>query len=193
MASGGGRGAILGAAVASLLAGGAAGWLAGRASVPPPPPPPFYANPLGEVARDEVLVLKGDDGIRDTYRVVEVTGETVLLAVGKEAPGQAATTRQLRVARSFWGALVILGGDIDPASAEASVRDFVVKSATPEDVRVESLGRTFHCWRIEGMRKGSGPTTYWITDELPVHGIVKMSSGKGVSSVVEGFEFGKGR
>lgn len=192
MAQGGGKGAVLVAAAAALIGGAAAGWLAGRATAPKPPPPPRYVNPLGEVFRDENLVLKGKDGVRDTYRVVEVGEETVLLSVGKETPGAAATARQLRVARSFWGALVILGGDIDPALAESTVRDFVVTSATPEDLRVESLDRTFHCWRIEGMRSRVGAMTYWITDELPCHGVAKIAAARN-EIVVEGFGFGKGR
>ncbi len=194
MAMAGGRfAAVAGAATVALVLGVAAGWLAARASTPPPPPPPSYVNPLADAKKGEILVLDNRDGVKDTFRVVEAMDQVVLLAVEKAPPGMPATVRQWGVARSFWGALVILGGDIDEATAESTVRDLVVRSAEPANLFVASINRTLRCWKISAKHRVWGEMSIWISDELPVHGIARIEDAKGMKCEVSGFSFGEGR
>ncbi len=193
MEGAGGRWKVAAAAAVAFALGAAAGWLVARASVPPPPPPPVFVNPLADAKKGEVLVVTNNDGIVDSYRVLETTNETVLLSIEKAAPGQTATVRQMRMARSFWGAFLILGGDVDPATAEAAARDLVVVRAVPENLLVATLGRTFRCMKITANHRVWGEETIWISDELPVHGLVRMDTVKGKKCEVTGFSFGEGR
>jgi hypothetical protein len=193
MAGAGGRIAVAAAAAVALVLGAAAGWIAARASMPPPPPPPAFVNPLADAKKGEVLVLTSNDGVVDTYRVLETTDETVLLSDEKAPAGQPAFARQLRVARSYWGAFIILGGDVDPLTAEAAARDLVVVGAVPENLFVETLGRSLRCWKVSARHRVWGDVTIWLSDELPVHGYVRMDTVKGKKCEVTGFSFGEGR
>jgi hypothetical protein len=194
MSSGAGRAAVIGAAAMALAAGAAAGWLAARSTVPPPPPPPVYVNPLADAKKDEVLVWGSPDGATEAYRVLEGSHpQTVLLSVETVTKGGPSTTRQFRVARSFFGTFIILDGDIPPDLAEASLRDFVIEKAEHADLRVESLDRTFRCLRISGTYQNKDPRVYWVTDELPVHGIARIEGNRGVRYEVKSFSFGPGR
>lgn len=193
MASECGKAAILGVAVAALAVGAGGGWIAGRATVPAPPPPPAYVNPLADAAEDEVLVLASPDGGTQAYRVMDAFPDSVLLSVQDLSSAGTTSTRQFRAARAFFAALVILEGDIDPEVAQATVRDFIVLRAVPEDLLVESLGRTFHCWKVTGRYRTLEERTYWITDELPVHGIARIDGSRGKRYEVQSFSFGKGK
>jgi len=193
MSLGGGRAALLGAFVAGLALGAAAGWLAARATVPPPPPPPLYRNPLADARKDEVLVYATPEGDTQAYRVDEADRDTVLLSVQNFPKAGPGGTRHFRAARTFFGTLVILEGDIDPGQAEAALQDFVIESAVFEDLRVESLDRTFHCWKVTGRYRSLEARTYWITDELPVHGVARIDGPRGKRYEVKSFSFGKGK
>jgi len=194
MSSGAGKAAVIGAAAMALAVGAAAGWLAARSTVPPPPPVPVYVNPLADAKKDEVLVWASPDGATQAYRVLEGNNPlTVLLSVEDVATGGPSTTRQLRVARSFFGVFFILEGDIPPDLAQAAGRDFVLTSAEPAELRVEALDRTFRCWKFSGHYKSGDPRIYWVTDELPVHGIARIEGNRGVRFEVKSFSFGPGR
>src|SRR5688572_9322580 len=191
--AGSGKAAILAAAVAALAVGGGLGWLAGRASIPVPVPPPTYVNPLADAARDEVLLWKAPDGSTQAYRVEDAFPDSVQLSVVDVSTEGKSSTRRMRVARAFLAALVILEGDVDPEVAEATVRDFIVEKAVPEDLFVESLNRTFHCTKVTGRYRTLEERTYWITDELPVHGIARIDGSRGKRFEVRSFSFGKGK
>lgn len=190
MASGGGRAAVIGAAVGALAIGAATGWLAAKSTIPPPPPPAFYRNPLADAAKDEVLVLTSPDGDTQAYRVKEASRDTVLLSVETVSRAGESTVQELRVARTFFGSLVILEGDIDPEQAQGTVRDFVIENMVPEELLVPSLERTLHCWKMTGTYRGMEPRTYWISDELPVHGIARIDGTRGKRYEVKSFSFG---
>lgn len=188
MADGGGRLAVVAVAVASLAAGIAAGWLGGRASLPPPPPPPTYLNPLRDAVKGETLVhVRPADKASVTYRVLGVEAGTVHLSVEYGAPGSPPTTREVHVARSCFGPLVILEGDVPADYVDTSVKEFQLVSAVPEDLRVESVGRTFHCWKFVGESRTFGAMTYWVSDEVPVHGVVRVTTSKGLQWDLHGF------
>ena len=189
----GGKAALLAVAAAALAAGGGLGWIAGRASIPAPTPPPTYVNPLADAARDEMLVWVAPDGATQAYRVEDAFPDSVQLSVEDISTTGKSSTRRLRVARAFLAALVILEGDIDPEVAAATVRDFIVEKAVPEDLRVESLNRTFRCTKVTGRYRTLEERTYWITDELPVHGIARIDGSRGKRFEVQSFSFGKGK
>ncbi len=188
-----GKAAVFGFAAAALAVGGGLGWIAGRASIPAPPALPVYVNPLENAAKDEVLVLEGPDKATQAYRVQDAFPDSVQLSVEDISTAGVSSTRRFRAGRAFLAALVILEGDIDPEVAEATVRDFIVVRAVPEDLFVESLGRTFHCTKVTGRYRTLEERTYWITDELPVHGIARIDGARGKRFEVRSFSFGKGK
>lgn len=193
MAGSGGTGAVAVAAIAALAAGAAGGWVAGRASFEPPPPPRAYVNPLADAKKNEVLVLVSPDGGTQAYTLMDGDGETVMISAEDVAKEGASSVRRFRAARTFVGALTILDGDIEPALAASTLRDFVVEKMEPDDLRVESLDRTFRCWKVSGRYRNLEDRTYWITEELPVHGIVRMDGPRGKRYEVRSFSFGKGK
>lgn len=190
MPAGTGKAAILGAAAAALAVGFGAGWIAGRATVPPPPPPQVYVNPLADAKEKEVLLLAGPDGATQGYRVTGASSDSVQLSVEDITPDGRSSVRNFRAARSFLATLVILDGDVPPDVAEATVRDFIVERAVFEDLRVDSLERTFHCLKVTGHYRSVENRTYWITDELPVHGIARVDGSRGKRFEVRSFSFG---
>ena len=167
-------------AAAAVAAGFAGGWVAGRASIPAPPPPPSFVNPFARVKVGESLVLKLMGGSQlQQFRVLEVDDQTVLLSVETLPLGGTPSRMQMRVARTFWGAFIIIEGDVDPQAAMATAKDFTMESATPDDLYVEPLHRTFHCWKVTGRHRVLLEMTYWITDELPVHGVLRIDTTRG--------------
>jgi hypothetical protein len=40
--------------------------------------------------------------------------------------------------------------------------------------RIEAAGRTWDCWWLRA-RSAEGGRSYWITDELPAHGVIRMA------------------
>jgi hypothetical protein len=190
MPAGGGKAALAGVALAALAAGFGTGWIAGRATLPPPP---ASTASLADAKKDEVLLLAGPDGATQGYRVTEAYPDSVQLSVEDIAPDGRSSVRRFRAARSFLATLVILDGDIPPDMAEATVRDFIVERAVFEDLRVDSLERTFHCLKVTGHYRTVEDRTYWITDELPVHGIARIDGSHGKRFEVRSFSFGKGK
>lgn len=192
MPSGGGRAAMVGAVAAGLAAGAVLGWFGARFTTPPPPTPPAAAfrNPLADAARDEVLVWGSPDGDTQAYRVVEGDRSTVLLSVETVSRDGKGDVVQFRAARSFMANLNILEGDIPADLATASVRDLVVTGMVQEDLRVPALDRTFHCWKVSGVYRGMEPRTFWVTDELPVHGVARIDGTRGMRYEVKSFSFG---
>lgn len=187
MAEGSGRLAVVAIAGAALAAGIAAGWLGGRASLPPPPPPPTYWNPLRDAVKGETLVhYRAMDRATASYRVDQADAETVLLTVEYGAPNSPPSTRQIRVARASFGPCIVLEGDVDPEMIVTGMRQFALQSASPEDVRIEAIGRTFRCWKFVGETRTLGTVTYWVSDEVPVTGVVRVSSAKGVQWEIRG-------
>ena len=185
---------IAAAATAGLVLGAAAGWLAARGrAAAPPPSTPGYVNPLADAKKDETLVLvRSGDGTREIFRVIEASPETLLVSVETAPVGEAARTRQLRVARTFVGPFVVLEGDMDPASAAAAVTDFVLERIDPDTRFVESLGRPVRCWKFSGRHRLHGTMTWWVTEELPVHGVVRIETPRGKFDL-GGFGWGPGR
>lgn len=182
--AGGGRWIL---ALAAGVAGFAGGWIAGRQSVPAPPPPAPYVNPLAVVKGGESLVLRSSFGTRTRYRVLGIDDDSVLLSVETLAPGQPATQREMRVSRSFFGFLIILEGDVDPAAAEATARDFRLDSVVPDRIAVGALGRTLDCWKVTGSHRAQGALTYWISDAMPVHGLLRVDSPRGTVWELESY------
>ncbi len=179
MAGGFLRGAAL--AAAGVVLGLAGGWVAGRASVPPPPPPEPLRNPLADAKKGETLLLRRADGQTTLYRVLAAEEDSILLSEETTPPGGAATRREVRVARTYLGFFIILEGDVDPAEADAAARDFTLDEAVPETLFSEALGRSFRCWRIRGRHRVRGELTFWITPELPVHGLLRADAPRGTT------------
>ena len=190
-AGSGSRGAVLLAALAALAAGAGAGWVAGRRSaVVPPPAPPVYVNPLADAKRGEFLAMKRSDGTRQMYRVVEEQPDTVLLDLETAPAVGAPDHRQARVGRTFLGVFAFIEGDVDALAAEANLRDFRLETMEPVDMAVPALGRTLHCWRIAGQHRVLGPMTFWVSDELPVHGLVRVETAR-LKTDVTSFDWGR--
>jgi hypothetical protein len=176
-----GTGARIGLLAAGCVLGGAAGWVGGRTlGVPPAPPPSAYRNPLVDAVRGEALVhARPGDGARVVYRVLQAEAQAVLLSVETEVPGEPPLRQEIRIARSFFGPLLVLEGDVDPRAAAAGLRDFVLESATPETIAVEGTGRSYPCWRFTGSHRVQGTMTFWVSDEVPVHGVVRVDTARG--------------
>jgi hypothetical protein len=190
MADGFGKGALAGALAAGLALGAAGGWVAGRTAAEAGrlPPPPAFVNPLADAVRGESLVLKqAGTGTLKSYLVREAGPEDLLLAEEHAPKDLPRGVKEFRVARNFFGALVILEGDLDPETARATVRDFVLERAEADLLRVEDLGRTFRCWRFRGRHRVAGEMTVWVTDELPVHGVARIDGPRGKLWEVSGF------
>jgi len=179
MAEGAGRIAIAGAAAAAFVVGAAAGWLVARAGAGDAPPPPTLGNPLFDAKQGESLALRRADGTLFNYRVLEADLQTVLLLAETQAPGQPLGARQLRVSRTWFGSFLILEGDVQPEVSEASTRDFVLERVTPATWLPPALGRPLRCWRFHGRHRVVGPITVWTSDEVPVHGVVRIDGDKG--------------
>jgi hypothetical protein len=188
----GGRWATAGAIAAGLLAGGAGGWVAGRLSAQTPPPPPaVYVNPLADAHRGENVFYVRNDGARVQYRVEEESPDTVLLVEETSPKGQPSTRNEIRVSRTFFGPLIILGGTVNAAAAESALVDFQLQRAEQETIRVDALGRSLRCWKFAGSHKVQGSLTFWISEELPVHGLVRVETARGRALEIGGYSFGK--
>lgn len=180
-------------AAAALAAGFAGGWVAGRADLPPAPPPPVFVNPLADAGKGETLLLATPDGTRELIRVEEAAEDSLLLSVRTIVPGTPDRVREIRVARIYLGFFQLIEGDVDPASAAAAARNFVVESMEPADLRLEGLERTVRCWKVEGTYRGGEPRVFWISAEFPVHGLLRADGARGKAWEIESFGFGEGR
>jgi len=180
-----GTSVVLAAVVAGVL-GAAAGWMFGRQSVIPPAPiPSRFQNPLADARRGENLVLVRA-GSRIDYRILDTAPDSVLIL--EETVSDAQTTRrEFRVAKNYFGFFVFIEGDIDPVSAETSVRELVVQDMEAASLFLPSLGRDVPCWKIRMAHKLHGDLTYWVSNELPVHGVLRVESARGVVAEIESF------
>lgn len=156
------------AAIAALaLAASAA--LPGCDASPPPAPPapplqlPALVPPLRDAAPGEELVLRvGDTSFR--WRLVRDLGHEVEVEYARyerDAP-VAAPSRHVWHRNGF---------GLQP--------EWVIQSFVRE--RITVAGRPFDCWRLH-VRSQKETRWYWISDEVPVHGIVRLAvdRGKGV-------------
>lgn len=168
------------AAGIALAAGFAGGWVAGRASVPPPPPPEAFRNPLADTKAGETLLLRRGDGETTLYRVQSVDATSVLIAEETHPPVGPALHRVFRVSRAYLGFFYILEGDVDPVEAAATARDFVPAEITRDSLHSEPLRRSFDCWKIRGHHRAQGEMTLWVSPELPVHGLLRVDTVKGM-------------
>jgi hypothetical protein len=168
-----------GVAAAALVVGAAGGWLAGKAaSRTPPAPPPVFANPLADAKVGESLALRRRDGAVELFRVLEADPLTLLLQQDTQAEGAPFSTRQLRVSRSWFGGFLILEGDADPAAAAANLRDVGLLSVEPDTQVVEALGRPVRCWKFTVRHRVFEKMVIWVSDEIPVHGVVRIDTAK---------------
>jgi hypothetical protein len=174
------------AAVVALAVGGSAGWLVARSGTAPPAPPAVFVNPLADARANEYVAIRRQDGAVFGFRVLEADLQTVLLLVENQPPGEPATTRQMRVARTWVGAFLILEGDVSPDICAATVRDFVLDRVTPEVLTPPKLGRPLRCWKFEGRHRVQGQMTTWVSDEIPVHGVVRIDGPRGTLFEYEG-------
>lgn len=179
MADGAGRVRLAAAAVLALAVGGSAGWLVARSGMAPPPPPPVFVNPLADARVGEYVAIRRSDGAVFGFRVLEADLQTVLLLVENQPPGQPVTTRQMRVARTWFGAFLLLEGDVSPETCEATARDFALSSVTREAWNPPELGRPLQCWKFQGNHRVHGQLTTWVSDEIPVHGVVRIDGPRG--------------
>jgi hypothetical protein len=175
-------------ALAALAAGFGGGWMAGRAALPPPPPPDVFVNPLSDAKKGESIVLLTPDGAREQVRVEEVTEDSLLLSFRSVVRGSPDHVREIRVAKTYTGFFYQIEGDLPPADAAAAVRNFVVESMEPTDLRLEALDRTVRCWRIRGTYRGGEPRVYWISADFPVHGLLRADGARGKVWEIESFE-----
>ncbi len=180
-------------AAAALAAGFAGGWVAGRADLPPAPPPDVFVNPLADAKEGETLLLVTPDGTRELTRVEEVAEDSLLLSVRTIVRGTPDRVREIRVAKTYLGFFLLIEGDVDPASAAAAVRNFVVESMEPADLRLENLDRTVRCWKVRGTFRGGEPRVFWISAGFPVHGLLRADGARGKAWEIESFEFEEGR
>lgn len=168
-----------GIAALAFAAGAAAGALAGRyAARTPPPPPPVFVNPMSDAGKGESVALKRDDGTVIGFRVVEADPQTLLLREETQPVGGPASSRQIRVSRSWFGGFLILEGDTDPEIAAAALRDLRLERLEPDTIYVEALGRPLRCWKFTATHRVHGRMTLWVSEEIPVHGLVRVDTDK---------------
>ena len=179
MAEATGRLAIAAAAAAALAVGAAAGWLAARALEEPPPPPPSFANPMAKTKVGDVLALRRADGTIFSWSVKEADLQSLLLVAETQPSGAPLTSYQMRVARGWYGSFQILEGDLPPGVADASSRDFILDSVTPETWTPPTWGKPLRCWKFKGRHRVHGETTTWVSDEIPIHGVVRIDGPRG--------------
>jgi hypothetical protein len=193
MAKGGSGLAKAAIAAAALVVGGAVGALAARAAMrTDPPPPPVFVNPMADAKPGETLALKRNDGTISNYRVLEADPLTLLLLEEIQPPGEPSASRRLRVSRSWTGGFLVLEGDVDPAAAAAAIRDLVVERVEPDTIVVETLGRPVPCWKFTCRHRVLGRIVSWVSDELPVHGLVRVDTEKAERTfVLHGFHEAK--
>jgi hypothetical protein len=180
MADGTGRLGLGAAVVVALAAGAAAGWLIARAGAAAPPEQAGYTNPLADARPGESVALRRADGTIFNYRVQEADVHTVLLLAETQPPGEAIHSRQLRISRSWFGSFLILEGDVDRDVIEATTRDFVLDRVTQDVWTPPALGRPLRCWKFEGRHRVHGEMKTWVSDEIPVHGAVRVDGPRGI-------------
>lgn len=150
--------ALLAAAVAVLV-----GMLVLRKDPPPPeaPPAPTFVSPLAQVESGETLrIAQGPKEFR--YVVLSTTHSEVEVRVMEYQNGAPPAGSEPRVERWKRNGL-----GIPP--------DAVVQHVAPDAIEVH--GRFWPCWRVRALRD-SGPVFYWLTDALPVHGLLRLARAK---------------
>ena len=143
---------------AALLLGTAT--LAGgcRKEVPPPPPPPpaILIPPLHDAVVGEELRLRR--GTEDwVWRVASATDNE--LGIDFFVYRDGAPTGPPEALR--W-----------PRNGFGMPPDFVIREISRD--RVVVADRSWDCWRVRAFAR-DGARWYWITDELPVHGVIRMA------------------
>jgi hypothetical protein len=170
--------------LAALAVGTLVGVIFGRrTALPPPDPPPVtMVMPLHDAARGEVLVMKSKSGIREEYSVVEASPESVLLEIVEVPVTGPTMKKQWRVTRTWLGVFQVLEADLDPVLPITALRDLVVNRVVQE--KREVLGRTLDCWRMEATHRVMGDIKVWYSDQIAVHGIVRMETLRDSMDVV---------
>ena len=70
------------------------------------------------------------------------------------------------------------------------MKDFRLEEARPESLHLDRLDRTVRCWRVTGTHRVFGTISYWISDEFPVHGVVRFDAGRARFDI-ESFDWGR--
>lgn len=146
---------------AAIVAAGAAVAIAIAARPAPPEPPPVrnlrLSPPLRDAQTGEWLRLQSGRDVQ-VYRIVDsgdldVTVETTVYRDDRplEAP------QQQKWSRNAFGVPPSLG---------------VIRAIDPETLSVG--GRNYDCWRIAVFGRDQ-QFYFWICDEVPVHGLVKVA------------------
>jgi len=125
---------------------------------PPPPPPAVLVPPLHDAQEGEELVMRGAFGETWIWRVRSTTDETVEVEFVAHPvdPADGVRTKTLVWHRNGFG--------LDEA--------MVIRRIARD--RIEVAGRSWDCWRVHGHSR-QGQRFFWVTDELPVHGTLKMA------------------
>ncbi len=131
--------------------------------LPPPPPPPILIPPLHDAQAGEQLVLS--NGVIDQiYRVVSASDGEVEVEITTrrdDMPVEERAPYKVTLNRNSWGIKADHNGA--PTVNRRFVRD-----------TLDAGGKTFPCWRVDVFSR-KGNFVYWLTDALPVHGIVKIA------------------
>ncbi|MCE9636541.1 MAG: hypothetical protein K8T90_12625 [Planctomycetes bacterium] len=123
---------------------------------PPPPAPAILVPPLHDaVAGEELRLRRGNEDW--IWRIASVS-DTELEVEFRRMQGGAplGQTDILRWPRNQFG-----------------IKDDYVVHECRRD-RIEAAGRTWDCWLVRAGSKTEA-IWYWVTDELPVHGVIRMA------------------
>jgi hypothetical protein len=145
----------------ALSAAVAAGWVTSCAPGAPPPiapaPIPKLVPPLSDAATEEWVRLEAGTDAR-VFRVVAVTDFEVTVEITHYHGGEPAAKPWTETwPRNGWGL----------------PRECLVRSIDPD--RVEVGGKSYACWRFLVVNRAR-QEFWWFTDELPVHGALKIAA-----------------
>lgn len=127
---------------------------------PPPPPPPSLIPPLHDAQVGEWLRL--EVGVNaEVYRVVGVSDYEVQVEITSYRNGEPSSSPVVHTwHRNDFGL---------PANC-------VVRQIDPDSIDV--AGKRYDCWRLSifSHEAGAGQRLYWVSDKIPVHGLLKAAA-----------------
>jgi hypothetical protein len=146
-------GLVAGVLVAAIVA-------SGRPQAAPEAPRPMRLSPpLRDAEVGESLSLRSPAGDVQVYRVVDSTDRDVTVEVlTYQGDVPLAAPMKQKWSRNAFGVTDQIG---------------VVRAIDPD--RIEVQGRSWPCWRITIFGREDVRLFWWITDELPVHGLLKIA------------------
>ena len=58
----------------------------------------------------------------------------------------------------------------------ANLRDLRLERVEQDTILVDALERPLRCWKFTAQHRVASKMTIWVSDEVPVHGIVRIDT-----------------